>query len=80
MIEANLSYLGSSRDIVVFILVAYLLNMICLNLLFFYRIVYVYRFSYKFDNKFFLEPGTLYITLKGLDQLLKCSGFSLYLL
>ena len=37
-------------DIFVFILVAYLLNMICLNLLFLYKIVYIYEFSYKFDK------------------------------
>ena len=40
----------------------------------------MYKFSYKFDTVLykFLETGTLDRTLMGLDQLLKCSGFSLY--
>ena len=33
-------------DIIVFILVAYLLNMICLNLLLLYTKLYIYEFSY----------------------------------
>ena len=66
-------------DIVVFRLVAYLMNMICLNLIF-YTKFYIYRFSYKFDTVLyqFLETGTWDRTLMGLHQLLKCLGFSLY--
>ena len=46
-------------DIIVFRLVAYLLNMICLNILLLYKIVFIYKFSYHFDTVFyhFLETG-----------------------
>ena len=60
MIEANLSYLGSSRDIVVFILVAYLLNMICLNLLFFTELCMYIDFRINLTTNFFLSQE-LYI-------------------
>ena len=65
--------------IVVFRMVVYLLNMIRLNLLFLFKVLY-FRFSYKFDTVLyqFLETGTLDRTLMGLDQLLKCLGFGLY--
>ena len=40
----------------------------------------IYEFSDNFDTVFhqFLETGTSDRTLMGLDQLLKCLGFSLY--
>ena len=40
-------------DIVVFRLVAYLLNMICLILKLLYKIADIYEFSYKFDTVLF---------------------------
>ena len=66
-------------DIVVFRLVAYLLNMIWLNLLFSYKIWYMTFFCINLTTFFyqFLETGTSDRTLMGLDQLLKCLGFSL---
>ena len=60
-------YFRLLRDIVVFRLVAYLLNMICLKL----------KILYLLTQYQFLETETLDKSLLGIDQLLKCSGFSL---
>jgi len=59
---------------------AYLLNMICLNLRVLYKNFYICIIFFKFDTVLhqFLETGTSDRTLMGLDQLLKCLGFSLY--
>ena len=65
-------------DIVVFRLVAYLLNMICLNLLLLYKIVYIWIFVYtQFYIKFSRQEHQIELFM-GRDQLLKCLGFSLY--
>jgi len=67
-------------DIFVFRLVAYLLNIICLNLRFLYDILHIYEFCYNFDTFLYkcLETRTSYRTLICLDQLLRFSSFSLY--
>ena len=69
-------------DFVVFRLVAYLLNMICLNLLFLYQnCIYIYEFSCKFDKVFYqyLETWTSDITFMGRDQEPKwLLAFSIY--
>ena len=69
-------------DFFVFRLVAYLLNMICLNLLFLYQnCIYIYEFSYKFDKVFYqyLETWTSDITFMGRDQEPKwLLAFSIY--
>ena len=66
-------------DIVVFRLVAYLLNMICLILQLLYNIWHI-PILYKFDTVLyqFLETGTSDRTIVGLDELLWYLGFSLY--
>ena len=66
-------------DIIIFRLVAYLLNVICLNLLLLYNIV-LYEFSYNFDTVLFpsLETGTSDRCLICMVQLLRFSGFILY--
>ena len=66
-------------DIVVFRLVADLLNMICLDLLFLSKL-YIYEFAYKFDTVLykFLETGTSDKTFMGRDQELKWLAFRLY--
>ena len=67
-------------DIVVFRLVAYSLNMICLILQILYKILHIYTFWYNFDTVLyqFLETGTSDRTFVCLNQLLRFSGFSLY--
>jgi len=66
-------------DIVIFRLVSYLLNMICLMLQLLYQI-YIYEFSYIFDTVLyqFLETGISDRCLIGIVQLLRFSCFSLY--
>ena len=66
-------------DIVVFRLVAYLLNMICLMLQLFSKF-HIFEFSYKFDTVLyqFLEIGASDITFMGRDQELKWLAYSLY--
>ena len=60
-------------DIFVFRLVVYLLNMICLNLLLQYKVVYINEFSYILDTVLyqFHETGTSDLTFMGRDQQLK---------
>ena len=60
-------------DIFVFRLDAYLLNMICVNLPFLYKIVDILYLFYKFDTVFyqFLATGTSDRTFMGRDQELK---------
>ena len=69
-------------DIVVFKLVAYLLNMICLIPQLLYKIACIYEFSYKFDTVLyqFLQTGTIdrCLIVIGIIQLLRFSGFSRY--
>ena len=69
-------------DIVVFWLIAYLLNIICLIPLIFKKKSYIYTFWYNFDTVFyqFLETRISDRTLLCLDQLLRFSGFSLHAL
>ena len=59
-----------------------MLNMICLKLGILYQISNIYMVWYNNDTDLykFLETGTSGRTLVCLDQLLKCLGFSLYLL
>ena len=66
-------------DIIVFRF-AYLLIMICLNLLILYKIVYIYEFSYNFDTVLyqFLETETSDRCLICIVQRLRFSGFILY--
>ena len=66
-------------DIFVFRLVAYLLNMICVNL-HFHTNLHIYEFSYKFDRVLyqFLETGTSDIYLIGIVKCLRFSSFTLY--
>ena len=77
--RSKLKFFKLLWDIVVFRLVAYLLNMICLNLRFLYNL-FIHNFSHKFYTVLyqFLETGKSDRTLMGLDQLIKCLGFSLY--
>ena len=69
-------------DIFVFRVKAYFLNMICSNLPFQYKIVYMY--IYEFSKIFvtilyqFLKTGTSDITIMGRDQEVKRLAFSLY--
>ena len=68
-------------DIFVCRVKAYILNMICSNLPFLCKIVYVYEFSKIFDTVFFyqfLKTGTSDITIMGRDQELKRLVFSLH--
>ena len=64
-------------DIVVFRLVPYLLNFICLNLRILYKIWYIPIFVKILHSFFyqFLETGTLDRTRKGFDHLLSNLGF-----
>ena len=66
-------------DIVVFRLVTYLLNMVCLILRILYKIWYIYVL-YNFDTVLyqFLETGTSDRCLICIVQNLRFSGFSLY--
>ena len=51
-------------------------DIIRLNLLFLYNFLCIYRFSYKFDK----VRNMRCLTLIGLEQILRFSGFSLYTL
>ena len=68
--RSKLKFFKLLWDIVVFRLVAYLLNMICLNLRFLYNL-FIHNFSHKFYTVLyqFLETGKSDRTLMGLDQL-----------
>ena len=67
-------------DIFVLRFVAYLLNMICLNLLFLYKIVYKWVFVKicPIVVHKFLETVTSHIAFMGRDEELKRWAFSLY--
>ena len=79
IIGANLRFSGSCHHIIVFRLVAYLLNMICLILELFSKL-HTYEFLYKFDTVLdqFLKTGTPDRCLIGIVQNLIFSRFSLY--
>ena len=80
--RANLIFFRLLWDIVVFRMVAHLLNIICLKLgdQILYTKSHVYEFWYNFDAVLyqFLGTGTSDRNLIGLDQLLKFLGFSIY--
>ena len=57
IIGANLRFSGSCHHIIVFRLVAYLLNMICLILELFSKL-HTYEFLYKFDTVLYQFPET----------------------
>ena len=73
-------FLRLLRDIIIFRLVAYYLNMICLIFRILYKILHIYKVWYNFDTVLyqFPETGTSDRCLIGLNQLPRFSGVSLY--